>query len=54
MRCGNLDAVEEGGGSSSVEFSHGERVDDGREGALDGVAILKSGMGLLAGASGGS
>jgi hypothetical protein len=41
MRCDKLDAVEEGGGAPSVEFPHGKRVDDGREGDLDGVTILK-------------
>jgi len=41
MRCGELYAVEEGGGAACVECAHGEGVDDGGEGDLDGAAVLE-------------
>jgi hypothetical protein len=41
MRCGELYAVEESRGAAGVEGVHGEGVDDGGEGELDGAVVAE-------------
>jgi hypothetical protein len=40
---GNLKAVEQNAGVARVDFRRGKRIDDLRDGSLDGAAILKDG-----------